>query len=70
LFLDYSKAPPDERAARIGVSQAHGNLIPAGYAILSTAMTILGVDAVVPSGRGVAEGLLFETTKAHEPPGR
>ncbi len=63
LFEDYSRAPAADRASRIGVSEEHGNLIPAGYAILAVAMDALRLSRIVPTGRGVAEGLLRATVK-------
>lgn len=61
LFHDFQSADPTERAERIGISRAHGNLIPAGFAILDAAMRRLNVETVIPSGRGVSEGLALET---------
>jgi len=49
-----------ERAARIGVSEAHAELVFAGYWILDVAMEYVGCDRIAPTGRGVAEGLLGE----------
>jgi exopolyphosphatase/guanosine-5'-triphosphate,3'-diphosphate pyrophosphatase len=49
-----------ERAARIGVSEAHAELVFAGYWILVVAMEYVGCDRIAPTGRGVAEGLLGE----------
>jgi exopolyphosphatase/guanosine-5'-triphosphate,3'-diphosphate pyrophosphatase len=66
LYRDYAAADPRTRAARIGISERHGNLIPAGYAILTSAMDRLAIESVVPSGRGVAEGLLATLCEAHE----
>lgn len=61
LFADFRAADPTARAERIGISRDHGNLIPAGFAILDAAMRRLTVETVIPSGRGVSEGLALET---------
>ncbi|MBI4880379.1 MAG: Ppx/GppA family phosphatase, partial [Planctomycetes bacterium] len=44
----------------LGVTREHADLVPAGYAILDAALATLGLSSVIPTSRGVAEGLLDE----------
>ncbi len=60
IFADFDARDPDERAAALGVSREHGDLVPAGFAILDAALAALGLASVIPTSRGVAEGLLDE----------
>lgn len=60
LHDDFVAMPLSERARTIGVSEAHAELVFAGYWILDVAMEYVGAEAIVPTGRGVAEGLLGE----------
>lgn len=57
---EFVRLPLRERARIIGVSESHAELVFAGYWILDVAMEYVGADAIVPTGRGVAEGLLGE----------
>ena len=67
IYRRFAATPPDRRAARLGISQDHAGLVPAGYAILEALCRRLEVDEVIPTGRGVVEGLLSEHLG---PPGR
>lgn len=53
-------ADDTHRGRRLGISPDHAALVPAGIAILDALLARLCVDAVIPTGRGVVEGLLCE----------
>lgn len=60
IHREFMTMPLAERARRIGVSEAHAELVFAGYWILEVAMEYVGCEQIAPTGRGVAEGLLGE----------
>ncbi len=55
------------RAARLGITVPHADLIPAGWALLEALLDRFDVLHVRPTGRGVAEGLLAETLRNPAP---
>lgn len=59
-YRDFRRAPRTARAAKLGITEAHVNLVPAGWALLDAALRRFGIDLVRPTGRGVVEGLLDE----------
>lgn len=48
------------RAARLGITIEHADLVPAGWALLDAALRRFAVREIRPTGRGVAEGLVVE----------
>ena len=60
IHAAFTAATLEERVARLGVTEAHAGLVPAGYALLSAVLDRYGIDAVRPTGRGVVEGRLDE----------
>jgi len=60
IYSAFAASTSKERIARLGVTEAHAGLVPAGYAILEAALTRFAVTAVCPTGRGVVEGRLDE----------
>jgi exopolyphosphatase / guanosine-5'-triphosphate,3'-diphosphate pyrophosphatase len=60
LFDELISLDPSRRAALLNISEAHCELIVAGYFLLKVAMELAGASEVVATGSGVAEGLLSE----------
>ncbi|MFG0315668.1 MAG: diol dehydratase reactivase ATPase-like domain-containing protein [Planctomycetota bacterium JB042] len=57
----------EARAARLGITVAHADLIPAGWALLEALLDRFDIPLLRPTGRGVAEGLLAETLEDPTP---
>lgn len=63
IFERFASAAPDERARALRISPEHCDLVPAGFAILSAVLARAAVPRILPTMRGVAEGLLLEVSR-------
>ncbi|MBK6939453.1 MAG: hypothetical protein IPH13_04475 [Planctomycetes bacterium] len=63
IFDRFLAAPRDERARALRISPEHCDLVPAGFAILTAVLARAAVPRILPTMRGVAEGLLLEASR-------
>lgn len=63
IFERFLAAPRDDRARALRISPQHCDLVPAGFAILTAVLARAAVPRILPTMRGVAEGLLLEASR-------
>jgi exopolyphosphatase/guanosine-5'-triphosphate,3'-diphosphate pyrophosphatase len=63
IFARFASAPLAERARTLHISPEHCDLVPAGFAILTAVLADTRAPRILPTMRGVAEGLLHDVSR-------